>query len=130
MPSREEIYKAIDDERYYQDQLGADRTDSSEHTVGDYLTMLGSYLRKAQNEWTDNAGTTMSLCQIRKIAAIAVRCMEEHGAPTRQYEGRAQVAKMSGKMLTAEEISKKRPLGPISLNSVSAERRQQIENKD
>jgi hypothetical protein len=83
MLTRKTVYKIIDGERDYQDNLGSDRTDNSDHSVGDYLTMLDSYLRKAQDGWTDYPGNTMSLKQIRKIAAIAVRCMEEHGAEPR-----------------------------------------------
>ncbi|MHA2279925.1 MAG: hypothetical protein ACXAC5_03490 [Promethearchaeota archaeon] len=42
--------------------------------------MMSSYFRAAQDGWTNNAGTVFALHEIRKIAAIAVRCMEEHGA--------------------------------------------------
>ena len=84
--SREDVYKLIDGEREYQSKLGPDRTDGSDKTVGDYLTMLRSYLRKAENAWTDNAGCEPALDQIRKVAAIAVRCMEDHGAPERPLD--------------------------------------------
>jgi hypothetical protein len=83
MPSRKEVYSTIDGERDYQDNLPSHRTDGSDHTVGDYLVMLDSYLGKAKDAWTFNPGTVASLKQIRKIAAIAVRCMEEHGAEPR-----------------------------------------------
>jgi hypothetical protein len=77
---REEVYEIIDEERDYQHSLGSNRTDHSEKSVGDYLTMMSSYFRAAQDGWTNNAGTVFALHEIRKIAAIAVRCMEEHGA--------------------------------------------------
>jgi hypothetical protein len=86
MPERAEVYKIIDSEREYQGDLGPDRTDSSDHSVGDYLVMLDTYLRAAKDEWTNNAGVVMSLHNVRKVAAIAVRCMEEHGAPSRALE--------------------------------------------
>jgi len=78
--TRKIVYEVIDGERDYQNNLPSDRTDNSEKTVGDYLTMLESYRRRASDAWTDNAGTQDALHVIRKIAAIAVRCMEEHGA--------------------------------------------------
>jgi len=80
---RTEVYNAIDSERHYQDNLPTTRTDGSDKTVGDYLTMIESYRRRANDAWTDNPGTVEALHVIRKIAGIAVRCMEEHGAPHR-----------------------------------------------
>ena len=82
--TREQVFELINGERDYQNKLGPERTDGSDKTVGDYLTMLRCYLRKAEDAWTDNAGCEPALDQIRKVAAIAVRCMEDHGAPPRQ----------------------------------------------
>ena len=76
---RSRVYQVIDDERDYQDRLGP----RADKTVGDYLTLLDVYLQKAQTAWAMRPGTTPALVEIRKIAAIAVRCMEEHGAPFR-----------------------------------------------
>ncbi len=83
MTSRKEVYTVIDGEREYQNSLGSDRTDGANHSVGDYLTMMRTYFRKAEDAWTNKPGVEASLHEIRKIAAIAVRCMEEHGAPKR-----------------------------------------------
>lgn len=84
---RSKVLTAIDEEIAYAKSLGLDRVEPSEtpHTVGDYLTMLSTYLRKAQDAWTFKAGDRAARHEIRKIAAIAVRCLEEHGAP-RRYE--------------------------------------------
>lgn len=85
--NRAEVYSLIDGERDYQDKLGPDRTDYVKRTVGDYLTMLTVYLRRAQDDWTNNSGNIQSLDEIRKIAGIAVHCMEDYGAPARgEYE--------------------------------------------
>ena len=46
--------------------------------------MLSSYIRRAQDEWTDNAGDQAALEVVRKIAGIAVHCMEDNGAPGRE----------------------------------------------
>jgi hypothetical protein len=47
------------------------------------ILMIQQYAQKAAASWAgerDEAG----LDQIRKIAAVCVRCMEHHGAPRRQ----------------------------------------------
>ncbi len=80
---REEVYQVIDGERDYQDSLGSDRTEGFTHSVGDSLVLLDTYLRKAKDAWSLNAGNTAALHEIRKIAGIAVRCMEQNGAPER-----------------------------------------------
>lgn len=84
--SRADVYAAIDSERAYQNSLGGDRREPREinHSVGDYLTMLRFYVTKADQAWTDNPGTDAAMNVIRKIAGIAVRAMEEHGAPRRE----------------------------------------------
>jgi GTP cyclohydrolase III len=82
LEKREEVYRVIDAERDYQNSLGPDRTDTEDgsHEVGEYITMLHHYLNEATSSWTKNAGSQAALHNMRKIAAIAVRCMEEHGA--------------------------------------------------
>ena len=81
---RKEVYDAIDSERDYQNSLGPFRTNEPLHTVGDELTMLATYLRKAQDAYTSKPGVEAALHEVRKIAALAVRCMENHGAPQRE----------------------------------------------
>ena len=85
MPSREHVYKVIDTEREYQDLLDDTRTDGSDHTVGDYVTMMQHYQNELVRAWTLNPGDAAALEVMRKIAGIAVHCMEDHGAPTRNY---------------------------------------------
>ena len=98
MTTRNDVYRAIDTERWYQDHLKKDRTAtptdgtrSVEHSVGDFITMLSFYLREAQTAWTANPGDAPALNTVRKIAAIAVNCIEQHGAPRR-----AQPAQVKG----------------------------------
>lgn len=84
MASRKEVYRAIDSERDYQEDLSAKRTDGRKHTVGEFLTMLRHYANEADAAWTMNPGDAAALEQIRKIAGIAVNCMEKWGAPKRK----------------------------------------------
>jgi len=81
---REDVYKLIDGERDYQDKMGSDRTDGSDKAVGDYLTLLRSLCYKADMAYYDNAGNNSALDNIRKLAAVAVRCMERYDTPARQ----------------------------------------------
>ena len=85
MPNRERVYQAIDGERNYQDSLDETRTDGTDHTVGDYVTMMQHYQNELVRAWTLNAGDAAALEVMRKIAGIAVHCMEDHGAPERNY---------------------------------------------
>lgn len=80
---RWQVYSAIDDERDYQDNLGPDRTDGSDKSVGDYLVIMDHYLRTAQSAFTLSPGTQQARRDILKIVAIGVRCLEEHGVVTR-----------------------------------------------
>lgn len=87
---RSEVYAAVDSERDYQDKLGADRTEHWDvpveerfRSVAEYIVMLQSYVNQAVNEWTRNASNEDALHEIRKIAGIAVHCMEDNGAPKR-----------------------------------------------
>jgi hypothetical protein len=87
--SRDRVYRAINTERDYQDSLGPERVENDErpHTVTDELTMIATYLRKAQDAYTNNPNVNGvaidALHVIRKIAGMCVRCMENHGAPYR-----------------------------------------------
>ena len=80
------VYAAIEAEIEYAKSLGPTRVESQErpHTTGDYLTMLRTYLHEAEEAWTRNAGDVPALHSVRKIAAIAVRCMQDNGVYRRE----------------------------------------------
>ena len=89
MSTREEVYKAIDGERDYQDSLWAGDAGangfSNPLSSGEFLVLLDSYLRQAQDIWCrEPEPVPDTLAFVRKIAAIAVNCMEQHGAPKRE----------------------------------------------
>jgi hypothetical protein len=69
----------------YQESLPASRSEDAKRTrmVSEYLTMLDHYVRHAQDAWTLKAGNIEPLHDMRRIAALAVRCMEEWGALSR-----------------------------------------------
>lgn len=79
--NRSDVYSLIDGERAYQDSqsLGA----NSNFTVGEELVLLATYVDEALKAWTYNSGDFKALEKVRKVAAIAVRCMEHHPTPPR-----------------------------------------------
>lgn len=86
MPTRAEVYAAIDTERAYQDKgKGNARTDRPNNSVGEELLLAHGYLSKAIQEWCGPhpEGRDASLHTIRKVAGIAVRALENNGAPPR-----------------------------------------------
>ena len=85
---RSTVYSAIDNERNYQDRLWNPETTPSggQHPVGSWLTFMRSYLREAEEQISrgaDPEASHASLHTIRKITAMGVACMEQHGAPRR-----------------------------------------------
>ena len=84
MATREEAFEAINSERDYQDQLPPTRTDGVERTVGDLVTMMNHYTQRLNEAWTMAPGDDKALGVMRKLAGIAVNCMEQHGAPRRE----------------------------------------------
>jgi hypothetical protein len=85
---REDVYKVIDGEREYQENLPGNRSENPKRirAVSEYLTMLDHYVRHAQDSWTTRAGIEDPLNDMRKIAALAIRCMEEWGAIPREFK--------------------------------------------
>jgi hypothetical protein len=81
---RENVYKLIDGERDFQNNLGPERTDGHTPSVGDELALLTVYLQKAMWGYSETAGDRVALDTIRKIAAVCVRCMENHNTPSRE----------------------------------------------
>ncbi len=83
-----DIYAAIESERAYQDALWKD-SEHPEHsnplTIGEFILLIEEYAMKARKEWSEEPKPEIAaLNTIRKIAGIAVNCMEQHGAPQRE----------------------------------------------
>jgi len=88
--SRQEVYAAIDSEREYQDRiwrLQEDPSFANELTIGEFVLLVQAYVDKARITWVDEPKPeTETLHIMRKIAGIAVNCMEQHGAPHREIQ--------------------------------------------
>lgn len=89
---RQAVYDLIDGERNYQNGLGPERMEVIDipHSVGDYATMLSHYQAELIRTWALNPGDLKALDVMRKIAGIAVHCMEDHGAPARSPQQAAK----------------------------------------
>lgn len=79
-PERNSVYVAIDSERDYQNTLA--RHQVPDQSPMEHLAIIRRIVRDMENAWYDLPGQP-SMDFMRKIAATAVRCMEEHGSPVR-----------------------------------------------
>lgn len=86
--TREDVYATLDGERTFQNSRFP-RGNLSDFSIGEELLLIEEYVRKARAYWTkEAAGEELdTLNSVRKIAAIAVRCLEKHGAPRRAAPG-------------------------------------------
>jgi hypothetical protein len=85
--TRQEVYAAIDQERAFQDTLwpGRECGTSNPLKIGEFILLVEEYAAKARTAWTKEKAPEMEALDIvRKIAAIAVNCMEQHGAVPRE----------------------------------------------
>jgi hypothetical protein len=78
---RNDVYKVIDSERTYQD----DRWPGHKHSPVEYLVYMRDYIEEALHRESreDSVTWTATMDSFRKVAALAVACMEEHGAQRR-----------------------------------------------
>lgn len=88
MNKRTEVYEAIDGERNYQDtRWNPDTTQSGGlHSVTEFLVYMQDYTAEALHYVSRNGdpkASEFALHNVRKVAALAVACMEQHGAPRR-----------------------------------------------
>ncbi len=86
--SRPEVYILIDGERAYQDsRWNVDTTPSGgHHSLAEWLVYIEDYVNEAKHiaarESDETANPKVSGI-MRKIAAMAICAMEQHGAPPR-----------------------------------------------
>ena len=80
--NRADVYAAIDDERKYQN-LEWGSIEDHPHEVGAWLTIMRSILTDAESAWSSLRGDNGALDELRKLAAVGVACMEQHGVVPR-----------------------------------------------
>ena len=79
----ETLFKKIRDERDYQDHLCTLKELPLSPTVEGELVMLKTYIDKTLVLWTKNPSDQIILSELRKIAGIAIRGLENYGCPKR-----------------------------------------------
>ncbi len=80
----ETVIDAINGELAYQSTLqGSGRADAVEHGVAGQLVTLSVYTNEAMVAWAKHPGDDDALDALRKVAAIAVRALEQYGCPKR-----------------------------------------------
>lgn len=91
MTSREEVYAALDSERAYQLFRAFQIGDTKEHfhSLEEWTVYIQNYIDELTTSlsrvWRLNSvATTNELDILRKITAMGVAAMEQHGAPRRE----------------------------------------------
>ena len=82
MTTRLDIFDAIGRERDYQDAKWGTPANYP-HSVGEWLLILESELQEAKQAWCKGMGDYDALLELMQVAAVAVACMEQHGAVER-----------------------------------------------
>ena len=91
MSTRQEVYEAIDSEREYQNSRWNEDTTTSKnkHSFEDWFTYIEDYVNEAKHTLSRIArqdSDPIANAIMRKVAAMAVCAMEEHGAPKREQK--------------------------------------------
>ena len=89
---RNDVYKRIDAERKYQDlrwsgDLRVGDVPDEEKPVAEWINYIEYHLSKAK-DFNYHLYKNDALAELRKVAALAVRAMEIHGAPERRIPDR------------------------------------------
>jgi hypothetical protein len=82
--ARNEVFSAINNEREYQEVIWCEATTPTKglHTPTEYLVYINHYQRKAEvaaSTMPDPDASVAILDNLRKVAALAVACMEQNG---------------------------------------------------
>lgn len=89
--SRDDVEALVEAERAHQNVLLGGRASNDPKTLSGNLLLLDHYVGKAVHEWAEQADPVHALDQIRKITAIAVRCLEDHGGLDGTGQARSEV---------------------------------------
>ena len=102
MATREEVYKAIDSEREFQEKLW-NNLNKEINNPSSFILWMEEYISKARTlaSTTDERNGTEECRKImdviRKVTALGVACMEINGAPHRKTQYEAFVEKTEKK---------------------------------
>lgn len=72
--TRDEIYKAIEAERNYQDE----KWGFNPHEVGAWILIMESELAEAKEAWVKHPGNEEALREVLQVISVGVACIEQH----------------------------------------------------
>lgn len=81
LQTRQEAFAAVDGELEYQ----LAKFGENPHEIDAFATYIRQYSKILDEVATQPSEPWEKLTVMRKIAAIAIRCMEQHGAPKRDF---------------------------------------------
>lgn len=87
MSTREEVYAAINRERWYQANRWGDDKPACFHSVEEFVLYMEHYLGEARrllSTQDHEQGRLGGLDMVRKITALGVACMEQNGIVERE----------------------------------------------
>lgn len=80
MESRENVYGHLNRERDYQESLKPNWCPNWTPSIAEELVLAEEYLNRAKHAWSTIYGDLKAgLNELRSVAAICVRCFENHG---------------------------------------------------
>ena len=77
-----DVLAAVIGERSFQDRKWGS-VSQHPHEVGGYLTIMRKLMSDAEAAWASSRGDEGALDELRKVVAVGVACMEQHGVPSR-----------------------------------------------
>ena len=80
----EMVLKTIRNERVYQNHKWGTIAQHP-HEVGGYLTLMRTLLADAERAWSTKHTDFEALSEIRKVVAVGIACMEQHGPTDRPF---------------------------------------------
>lgn len=89
MTPRADVYAALDSERDYQDQRWGPTESQGLHSIEEFILYMEDYLAEAKHLLARAAQADAypaALANMRKVTAMGVACMEQHGAPLRKIQ--------------------------------------------
>lgn len=78
MATRQEVFSVVSDERVFQDRKWG-TVEEHPHEVGSWLTIMRQLLNDAERAYMSQRGDIGALDEVRKVVAVGVACMEQHG---------------------------------------------------
>jgi len=77
-----DVLAAVIGERVFQDRKWG-TVEQHPHEVGSWLTIMRQLLNDAERAYMSQRGDKGALDELRKVVAVGVACMEQHGVPSR-----------------------------------------------